>query len=174
MENDFFNQRNLLAEALQKVLVKAGVVRDDISLSGPELLLAAESYVQEVETCDVYTDGSCDTTSGIGGWAYVIPSKGIEEYGGGKETTNNRMEMQAIIEALRATQTETNVRILSDSQWCINVITGTWKATKNTDLVSQAQAAIRGRNVVFEWVRGHNGNLHNDRCDYLASIGRRT
>jgi ribonuclease HI len=119
-------------------------------------------------TCDIYTDGSCTPNPGSGGWAYVIPSKGIEKSGGEKETTNNRMEMRAIVEALRGSEGEPKVRILSDSQLCINTLTGLWKCKKNRDLWFEARALMEGRHVVFQWVRGHNGNQHNERCDFLA------
>lgn len=124
--------------------------------------------------CDIYTDGSCNPNPGQGGWAYVIPSKGIEKSGSEPNTTNNRMEMKAIVEAIRASEGEPKVRILSDSQLCIKTLTGEWRGKKNLDLLAEAKALIGTRRVVFQWVRGHNGNPHNERCDFLAGVAALT
>lgn len=120
---------------------------------------------------EIYTDGSCEPNPGNGGWAYVIPSTGIDKFGGEPDTTNNRMEMQAIIETLR--DTVGAVTILSDSQLCIYLLRGAWKAKRNRDQVAEARTLMAGRRVTFQWVRGHNGNQHNERADLLASKGRK-
>lgn len=122
------------------------------------------------EPLDVYTDGSCNPNPGQGGWAYVIPSTGIEKSGAENNTTNNRMEMRAIIEALR--ETSGYVRIFSDSQMSIYILQGIWKAKKNRDLFHEAKILMTGRYCAFQWVRGHNGNSYNERADYLAGRAR--
>lgn len=115
---------------------------------------------------DVYTDGACSPNPGPGAWAFHIPSKGIDKAGAERFTTNNRMEMRAIIEALKATSGP--VRIFSDSQLSINVISGRWKGRKSLDLIHEARLFMAGRDVRFEWVRGHNGDPGNERADMLA------
>lgn len=116
---------------------------------------------------DIYTDGSCSPNPGQGGWAYVIPEKGIEMSGAESDTTNNRMEMKAILEALRGTTGA--VRIYSDSKWCISTLTRAWKAKKNLDLIEEGRRLMKGRDVKFHWVKGHSGHVHNDRADHLAT-----
>lgn len=80
---------------------------------------------------------------------------------------NNRMEMKAIVEALR--DTEGHVQILTDSQLCIGLLAHRWKAKKNQDLIAEAKKLMFGRVVDFTWVRGHNGNQWNERADFLAN-----
>jgi ribonuclease HI len=119
---------------------------------------------------DIYTDGSCTPNPGRGGWAYVIPRHGIEKSGYVADTTNNRMELMAIREALKdPTDPQGTVVIYTDSQLCIYTITGKWKSKKNRDLILECRALIGDRKVTFTWVRGHNGNKHNERCDFLAN-----
>ena len=121
---------------------------------------------------DIYTDGACHPNPGFGGWGFVIPSIGIDKCGGESNTTNNRMEMRAIVEALRY-EVDGDVVILSDSTYAINVIGGRWKGKVNKDLISEARALMKGRRIGFKWVKGHSGNRWNEHADKLASIGRK-
>ena len=121
----------------------------------------------------IYTDGSCNPNPGAGGWAYVIPSLGIEKSGAEPDTTNNRMELRAVIEALKASEGEPIVKIFSDSRLAINTISGTWKGKKNLDLIEEGRKLCEGRKVFLRWVKAHNGNPHNERCDKLAGIACR-
>lgn len=144
-------------------------------LTGEQQTRAREKKDLEIENftvgaTEIYTDGSCNPNPGKGGWAYVIPARGVEKFGVEANTTNNRMEMRAIIEALKAT--EGPVRIFSDSQLAIKVFNGSWRGKKNLDLVVEAERLMVGRRVTFQWVRGHNGDPGNERADYLAaSVG---
>ncbi|MBY0421103.1 MAG: ribonuclease HI [Parvularculaceae bacterium] len=133
---------------------------------------------------DAYTDGACAGNPGPGGWGVVIldPAGTRELCGGDSATTNNRMEMQAAIEALRAT--EGPLRIHTDSQYLKNGITdwmrkwkrNGWKTAdgkpvKNKDLWELLDAAVSGRMVSWAWVKGHAGHPQNERADALAREG---
>ena len=88
------------------------------------------------------------------------------------ETTNNRMELGAIIEAMSRVKKpdDCDLTIYSDSQWAINITTGEWNAKENKDLVNKAQELVRKfHSVKFNWVRGHQGDRWNEHCDRLAS-----
>ncbi len=120
----------------------------------------------------IWTDGSCIGNPGPGGWAFVCPSKKSDS-GSVPDTTNNRMELQAIIEALKWAAHYygfQDVKIFSDSQWSINVLTGKWKPSKNLDLIRNAQQLIHNekKKVTLEWVRGHDFSLENNIADSLA------
>ena len=122
--------------------------------------------------CKVYTDGSCLHNPGPGGWAFlVVPcdEKGtvIEKSGGEYKTTNNRMELQAVIEALIFISNE-HVSIHTDSLWVLNCASGAWKRKANLDLWAQFDEAVREKQVTWTWVRGHSGHFYNERVDKLA------
>ena len=92
----------------------------------------------------IYTDGSClRNPGGPGGWAWWSPTTKRMDSGRVAVTTNNRMELQAILEAVKALKDGRTVRIYSDSQWSINVLTRRWKAKKNLDLI-EAIWALQG------------------------------
>ncbi len=118
----------------------------------------------------VYADGSCLGNPGPGGWGVVIVGRdGTREYSGGDpQTTNNRMEITAAIEALRRIPAGANVVLRSDSQYVVNTINSRWKRNANTDLWKELDGEIARRRVRFEWVRGHAGDALNDRADRLA------
>lgn len=133
---------------------------------------------------EVFTDGACAGNPGPGGWGVLIVGKDgeVERCGGEDATTNNRMELTAAIEALRATSGP--LRLYTDSQYVKNGITvwiGNWKRNgwktadrkpvKNQDLWMALDAAIAGRVVEWRWVRGHNGHPENERADALARGG---
>ena len=131
--------------------------------------------MSEVEyTIVVYTDGSCMPNPGKGGWAFVALDKDGEEveiFGGDKKTTNNIMEMTAVMEALRYFWFETNFRIFSDSQYVINCAQGKWKRKKNQELWKEFDTLANGKNIEWVWIRGHSGNPYNERVDRLAKEG---
>ncbi len=132
----------------------------------------------------VYTDGSCLRNPGAGGWGAIMmfPDGSESELSGGHElTTNNRMEMMGVISALESLASPTELTIISDSQYIVHNIRGVetwmkrgWKGTngkpvKNQDLWMKLYELCKIHTVTFQWVRGHNGNIGNERADVLAS-----
>jgi ribonuclease HI len=135
---------------------------------------------------EIYSDGACEGNPGPGGWGVLIidGSARRELCGGEMATTNNRMELMAAIEALRATAGDGAIRLHTDSQYVKLGITewiGNWKRNgwrtadrkpvKNQDLWQALDAARQGRPVDWRWVRGHNGDPGNERADELARAG---
>lgn len=134
----------------------------------------------------IHTDGSCLSNPGRGGWAVVIEDeRGRRELSGGaRMTTNNRMEIRAAIEALRATPPDAQslVTITTDSQLLVNSVEKGWAAkwrannwkrnktdkAENPDLWAQLLSEIEQRRVRFVWTKAHVGTLENERCDVLA------
>ena len=131
----------------------------------------------------IYTDGGCEPNPGVGGWgAVLISGEHMKELSGGAlETTNNRMEMTAAIEALRALKRSCQVALYTDSQYLKNGITqwlpawkrNNWKRkggpVKNQDLWQTLDALVQKHTVSWHWVKGHAGHDYNERCDALAS-----
>lgn len=116
----------------------------------------------------IYTDGSC--REGKGGWAFVVIHDAFEIQWSDKAsgTTNNRMELTAVIEALKTLKNE-ECLIFSDSQWMINCAEGRWKRNKNLDLWKQfEEERMKQKKVSFQWVKGHSRDEYNDLCDMLA------
>ena len=135
----------------------------------------------------IHTDGSClRNPGGAGGWAAVIENAATgevtEHSGGDPETTNNRMELTAALEALSAVPEGARIALFTDSQYLKNAFTKFWlpawkkrgwkkadgEPVLNQDLWMQLDAAFAARRVQFHWVRGHAGNARNERCDELA------
>ena len=141
----------------------------------------------------IYTDGGCSGNPGPGGWAYVIVGTGgegesallAEKWGAEKSTTNNRMELQAVIAALRVLGSmslgDEKVTLYTDSQyvqkgiteWIRNWKRNFWrtsdkKPVKNQDLWQELDALAASLPVTWAWVKGHAGNEYNERCDALA------
>ena len=122
----------------------------------------------------VYGDGSCIGNPGPGGWGVVMhdPDGTVREFNGHEPaTTNNRMELTAAIEGLRATPPESHVLFRSDSQYVVKTVTDGWKRNANKDLWPLLDAEIDARTVRFEWVRGHDTDPINNRADELALMG---
>ena len=133
---------------------------------------------------DIYTDGACSKNPGPGGWAAILKYGEHEREisGGEKETTNNRMELLAVISALSALTEPCRVTVHSDSKYIIDAITKGWakkwkangwmrnKKDKaiNIDLFDQLLNLLEKHSVSFEWVKGHSGHPQNERCDKLA------
>ena len=122
----------------------------------------------------VYADGSCLGNPGPGGWGVVVrdPDGVVTEFNGHEDaTTNNRMELTAAIEGLRATERGADVILRSDSRYVINSMTLHYKRNTNHDLWEQLDAETAARHVRFEWVRGHGTDPINNRADELALMG---
>ena len=137
-------------------------------------------------TIDIYTDGACKGNPGPGGWgAYLISGAHEKEiFGGEAETTNNRMELTAVIEALRMLKNPSKIRLFIDSQYVkngINLWISNWKKTgwktsnkkpvKNVDLWIMLDELVPRHEIEWIWVKGHAGNLGNERADDLANRG---
>jgi ribonuclease HI len=133
---------------------------------------------------DIYTDGACRGNPGPGGWAAVLSAGGREKeiFGAQPLTTNNRMELQAVIEALAALKRPLQVRLYTDSQYVRRGILEwlpQWKArgwktadrkpVKNQDLWQQLETAAARHRIEWHWVPGHAGVPGNKRCDALAN-----
>jgi ribonuclease HI len=122
----------------------------------------------------VYADGSCLGNPGPGGWGVVVrdPDGVVTELNGYEDaTTNNRMELKAAIEGLRATDRGADVVLRSDSQYVVKSMTLNWKRNANQDLWALLDAETKLRHVRFEWVRGHGTDPINNRADELALMG---
>ena len=120
---------------------------------------------------NIYTDGSCLKPQGPGGYAFVIIEEDGTEYyfcEGEDNTTNNRMEIKAIIEALKCIKENQSCIIYSDSKLAINCASGLWKRNKNLDLWEEYDVVCRNKKVTFKWVKGHSNNYYNEKVDKLA------
>jgi ribonuclease HI len=131
----------------------------------------------------IHTDGGCEGNPGPGGWAAVLRhGEHVREIAGAEPaTTNNRMELRAAIEALRALKQPCTVKIFTDSEYLRNGITAWikgWKArgwitkdkqpVKNADLWRELDAVGARHHVTWGWLKGHAGHADNERCDVLA------
>ena len=132
----------------------------------------------------VYTDGACSGNPGKGGWGVVILENNKDEIflnGGDDNTTNNRMELTAAIEALKHYQKREDITLITDSKyvkdgiqsWIQNWKKNGWKTAakkpvKNKELWVELDDLITKHNINWEWVKGHAGNKHNEKADYLA------
>ena len=133
---------------------------------------------------EIFTDGACSGNPGPGGWGAILRYNGVEkELSGGEEnTTNNRMELTAVIQALKALKEPCEVILTTDSKYVCDGINLGWarswqsnnwrKADKkpalNVDLWESLLDALDKHNVEFRWVKGHAGHPENERCDKLA------
>lgn len=134
----------------------------------------------------IYTDGACKGNPGLGGWGAVLRSGSKEKHlcGGEKNTTNNRMEMTAVIEALIALKSSCNIDLFTDSQyvnrgvneWLPNWKKANWKTAskapvKNVDLWQKLDNLLGEHDIRWHWVKGHSGDPGNDLADELANRG---
>ena len=143
-------------------------------MSGPE------------DIVEVYTDGACKGNPGTGGWGAVLTSGGRvrELYGGEPATTNNRMELTAVIRALQALKRPCHVRLHTDSQY-VQLGISRWihawkkngwktadkKPVKNADLWKELDELAQKHEIEWKWVKGHAGDEGNERADALANLG---
>ena len=119
----------------------------------------------------LYTDGAASGNPGPGGWGAVLCCGSLrkEMSGGFSLTTNNRMELLAVIKGLEAIRWEgAEVEVWSDSQYVVNTVTQGWKRKKNGDLWERFDALARGFRLTFHWLKGHAGHPENERCDRMA------
>lgn len=130
----------------------------------------------------IYTDGACSGNPGPGGWAAILSYRGVEKEisGGERETTNNRMELTAVIQALDLLKEPCSVDVYTDSQYVSRAITEgwlkKWKAAgftkkgglKNAEMWKTLDELLSHHQVVFHWVKGHAENEFNNRCDQMA------
>ncbi len=133
---------------------------------------------------DIFTDGACSGNPGPGGWGAILRYNGVEKElsGSEKETTNNRMELSAVIEALKALKEPCEVTVYTDSKYVCDAIVKRWvyswksngwcKADKkpalNVDLWEQLLALLEKHTAEFIWLKGHAGHPENERCDKMA------
>lgn len=133
---------------------------------------------------EIFTDGACQGNPGPGGWGSILRYNNHEKEisGGEKYTTNNRMEITAVLEAIRLLKEPCNITLYSDSQYVCNAIekgwakkwrSNGWMRTKkdpaiNADLWEQLLNIIEKHNLNIVWVKGHAGHPENERCDQLA------
>lgn len=127
----------------------------------------------------IYTDGGCAVNpGGPGGTGTLIFNCATKEcteiYKGYKTTTNNRMEIRAIIDGLEVIPKGSSAQVHSDSQYAIYCMAGMWKKKKNMDLWTILDGAAEGKRLGLTWIKGHNGNSYNERCDTLATMGINT
>jgi ribonuclease HI len=138
------------------------------------------------DTVRIYTDGACRGNPGPGGWGAILRYGGKEKilYGGDPATTNNRMELTAVIRALEALKRPCRVRLTTDSQYVIKGvrewmpnwkrkgwITSSKKAVLNIDLWQQLDKLAAVHDIDWEWVKGHAGHPENEQADALANRG---
>ena len=135
---------------------------------------------------EIFTDGACRGNPGPGGWGALLRFNGVERelYGGDPDTTNNRMELQAAIEGLKALKESCAVEVTTDSVYVKNGITSwlaNWKSkgwktaarkpVKNVDLWKLLDEQNQRHVVQWHWVKGHSGHPENERADQLANRG---
>ena len=134
---------------------------------------------------EIYTDGACRGNPGRGGWGAVLVYRGVERElsGGEPQTTNNRMELTAAIEALAALKEPCSVTLTSDSKYLVDAITQGWAKSwqakgwrradrspaLNPDLWEKLLLLLDTHEVELVWVKGHDGHPYNERCDKLAT-----
>ena len=137
----------------------------------------------------IYTDGSCDTSSGRGGWAYLLEHQGRTKTASGFEagTTNNRMELTAAVRALEALKEPCSVTLVTDSEYLKKAFTDGWlrrwqangwrtasrQPVKNQDLWLELLEQTARHDVKWSWTRGHAGHPQNEEVDRLALRARR-
>jgi len=133
---------------------------------------------------EIYTDGACSGNPGPGGYGVILKSgtNRRELSAGFKKTTNNRMELRAVIEGLRALKEACQVTVYSDSKYLVDAMQKGWarrwqknnwyrnqrEKALNTDLWTELLRLVENHQVKFHWIRGHKGHPENERCDQLA------
>jgi len=133
---------------------------------------------------EIYTDGACSGNPGPGGWGAILVYRGREKElsGGEKETTNNRMELCAVIYALKALKEPCEAVVTSDSKYVVDAVEKGWlnswknngwkksdkKPVANVELWEELLLQLERHKVSFRWIKGHAGHPYNERCDELA------
>lgn len=140
--------------------------------------------MEEIKIVDLYTDGACEPNPGKGGWGAILIYKGVEKILSGYEeiSTNNKMELTAVIKGLEALKTPCIVNVYSDSAYVVNSFINNWvdtwiknnwktstgKDVANVDLWQKLVSLCKIHKVKFIKVKGHSDNVNNQRCDDLA------
>jgi ribonuclease HI len=140
--------------------------------------------MNDLKAVEIYTDGACSGNPGPGGWAALLRYKGheLELYGGELYTTNNRMELTAVIEGLKTLKKHCSVKVFTDSQYVVNGLNKGWakswrdngwkksdnKPALNSDLWRELLEAVSKHNYQIIWLNGHSGHPENERCDIYA------
>lgn len=141
----------------------------------PFKLAAGSRFRQSSRTLTISTDGSSRSgrrlgkDRGVGGWAFVIHETGYEKFGHAAEVTNNEMELTAVVEALKHAPKDKSLRIRTDSQYVVGIVNRRDTVKSNRSLWQEYSLLAEGRSLKFEWVKGHSGDPHNERADYLAT-----
>jgi ribonuclease HI len=146
--------------------------------------MTRHSTLHVMPSVEIYTDGGCEPNPGLGGYGAVLihPKKRAETSGGFRLTTNNRMEIVAAIAGLEMLKQPCKVTIYSDSKYVVDAMMEGWvvawkkkgwwrkktERPENVDLWQRLDALCQTHQVEFRWVKGHAGNLENERCDQLA------
>lgn len=134
---------------------------------------------------EIFTDGACSGNPGAGGWGAILRygDREKELCGGERETTNNRMELTAVIEALKALKEPCMIKVTTDSKYVCDSVSKGWarswqkngwrkadkKTALNSDLWQELLDLLDRHEVTFNWVKGHAGHPENERCDTLAT-----
>ncbi len=137
-----------------------------------------------MKTVEIYTDGACSGNPGPGGYGVILKSGSHQREisAGFRKTTNNRMELRAVIEGLRLLKEPCQVTVYSDSKYLVDAVQKGWarrwqknnwyrnvrEKALNTDLWTTLLEMLENHQVKFHWVRGHDGHPENERCDQLA------
>lgn len=126
----------------------------------------------------LFSDGSCLGNPGAGGWAYILRYKNHEKVGSGSQayTTNNQMELTAVIEGIKVIKEPCKINLYSDSsyvvkginEWLNGWVNKNFKNVKNTELWAEYIKVSKNHQITAFWVRGHDGHPENERCDELA------
>ena len=133
---------------------------------------------------EIFTDGACKGNPGPGGWCAILRYNGVEKMisGGEKDTTNNRMELSAVLFALKALKEPCHITLQSDSKYVLDSLSKGWvygwqkkgwkksdgKMALNVDLWEQLLPLLKKHEVEFNWIKGHAGHAENERCDAMA------
>ena len=133
---------------------------------------------------EIFTDGACKGNPGPGGWCAILRYNGVEKMisGGDKETTNNRMELSAVLFALKALKEPCHITLQSDSKYVLDSLSKGWvygwqkkgwkksdgKPALNVDLWQQLLEEIKKHELDYVWIKGHAGHPENERCDTQA------
>ncbi len=157
-----------------------------MNVSAQVNLNLSDETVTSTQHVEIFTDGACKGNPGVGGWGAILRRGGVEKeiFGGEANTTNNRMELQAVIEALASLTRPCEVVVHTDSQYVQKGISEWihgWKArgwktaakqpVKNDDLWKTLDQLAARHRVDWRWVRGHAGHIENERADVLANRG---
>jgi len=181
-----------LSKKIQEISKSTGVCESDVRKvlewtgtdQPPQAQSSNGTIFQHSETYTLYTDGSCQPNPGTGGWAYILRNNNTGEdivmSGGERYTTNNRMEMLAVVNGLKQLKHPTKVEIVSDSkyvidgmsQWMISWKNRGWTKLNgpimNLELWKELDRLTDIHTVTYKWIKGHNKHKENEQCDQLA------